>query len=123
MNVSRSVFGSLALTALLAITPQAQSEVHRPGNGVTLPTVVREVKPDYTQAAMQERIQGSVWLSCVVDESGDVRDIQVTRSLDKEFGLDQAAVDAAAQWKFKPGQKAGKAVAVRITLELTFRLK
>ena len=68
-------------------------------------------------------IQGSAWLECVVNETGDVSDIEVTRSLDKEYGLDQAAIDAARQWKFRPGRKDGKAVAVRITIELTFTLK
>jgi TonB family protein len=104
-------------------TLHAQSEVHRPGNGVSLPVVITEVKPDYTREAMQQQIQGSVWLSCVVSEKGVITDVEVTRSLDKEFGLDQAAVDAARQWTFKPGLKDGKAVAVRITIELTFRLK
>ena len=130
--LSRAV---LALAACLAITAaavdrfpmfatlQAQSEVYRPGNGVSLPKVVREVKPDYTREAMDAMIQGSVWLECVVNEEGNVSDIQVTRSLDKEYGLDQAAIDAARQWKFEPGLKDGKAVAVRITIELTFRLK
>ncbi len=108
---------------MFATLQAAQSTVYRPGNGVSLPQVVREVKPDYTQAAMQAQIQGSVWLECVVNEDGDVSDIQVTRSLDKEYGLDQAATDAARQWKFRPGRKDGKAVAVRITIELTFTLK
>jgi TonB family protein len=126
---------ALALLALIAITAaaidrfpmfatvQAQSVVYKPGNGVTLPEVVKEVKPKYTAAAMQAKIQGTVWLDCVVAETGDVADVKVSRSLDREFGLDQAAIDAASQWKFKPGRKDGKPVAVRITIELTFTLK
>jgi TonB family protein len=126
---------AIALTACIAITAaavdrfpmfatlQAQSKVYRPGNGVSLPEVVTEAKPEYTPQAMQEKIQGSVWLECVVSETGDVTDIKVTRSLDKEFGLDQAAVDSARLWKFKPGRKDGKAVAVAITLELRFTLR
>ena len=51
-------------------TLQAQSEVYKPGNGVTLPVVVKEVKPEYTREAMQQKIQGSVWLQCVVSENG-----------------------------------------------------
>jgi TonB family protein len=104
-------------------TLQAQSAVYKPGDGVTLPEVVHEVKPDYTREAMQQLIQGSVWLLCVVGETGDVTDIEVTKSLDAEYGLDQAAVDAARQWKFKPGRKDGKPVAVQVTIELTFTLK
>lgn len=126
---------AIALTAAIAITAaaagsfpmfatlDAQSAVYKPGNGVTLPEVVKEVRPGYTQAAMQAKVQGSVWLECVVSETGDVTDIKVTKSLDTEYGLDQEAIKAAGQWKFKPGRKDGKPVAVRITLELTFTLK
>ena len=120
---------AIATTAAAAVllpmfaTVNAQSVVHRPGNGVSLPEVVKEVKPHYTPAAMQAKIQGSVWLACVVGEAGDIVDVEVTRSLDSEYGLDQAAIDAARQWKFKPGRKDGKPVAVRITIELTFTLR
>ena len=104
-------------------TLQAQSVVYKPGNGVSLPKVVREVKPKYTSQAMQAKIQGSVWLECVVNEQGDISDVEVTRSLDTEYGLDQEAIAAARQWKFEPARKDGKAVPVRITIELTFTLK
>ena len=49
--------------------------------------------------------------------------MQVTQSLDTQFGLDAQAVKAAKQWLFKPGMKAGKPVAVQISIELTFTLK
>jgi TonB family protein len=128
-SASFVLLASIAITAAaidrfpMFATVQAQSVVYKPGNGVTLPEVVKEVKPKYTPAAMQAKIQGSVWLECVVSETGDVTDIKVTRSLDTEFGLDQEAIDAAGLWKFKPGRKDGKPVAVRITIELTFTLK
>ena len=104
-------------------TVHAQSVIYKPGDGVTLPEVVKDVKPQYTAAAMQAKIQGSVLLDCVVGETGDIVDITVTKSLDTEYGLDQAAIDAAGQWKFKPGRRDGEPVAVRIAIELTFTLK
>ena len=105
--------------------PEQARQIYRPGqgDGVTLPTVVREVKPKYTPEAMERKIQGSVWLETVVLETGDVGDVKVTRSLDPEYGLDREAVAAAKQWKFKPGTKDGKPVAVWVTIELTFTLK
>jgi TonB family protein len=113
----------IALTSLIGTAASAQGEIYLPGNGVTPPVVVHEVKPDYTEAAKAARIQGDVWLKCVVQTDGDVGDVQVSRSLDKEFGLDNEAVKAAKQWKFKPGTKDGKPVAVQVTLEMTFTLK
>ena len=53
-----------------------------------------------------------MWLEAVVLETGDVGDMQITRSLDAEYGLDREAIAAAKQWKFRPGTKDGKPVAV-----------
>ena len=62
-------------------------------------------------------------MAIVVTEKGDVGDVVVTGSLDKEYGLDEQSVKAAREWKFKPGQKDGKPVPVAVTLELTFKLR
>jgi len=103
------------------------SEQDRPftsnDEGVTLPSVVSETKPEYTQEAKDARIQGLVLLAVVVKTDGTVGDVKVTKSLDSKYGLDKAAVDAARLWKFKPGTKGGKAVPVEVTLELRFTLK
>ena len=103
--------------------PLQTTTVHKPGKGITLPQVVREVKPVYTPEAMKQKIQGTVWLKIVVLDTGDVGQVEVSKSLDPEYGLDQEAIKAAKQWKFKPGTKEGKPVAVEVTLELTFTLK
>jgi protein TonB len=93
------------------------------GNGVTSPRVIREVKPAYTAEAMRAKVQGVVWLRCVVGPDGNVGRVEVVRSLDNVFGLDQEAVKAARQWRFVPGMRQGEPVAVRITIELTFTLR
>ncbi len=95
----------------------------RPGSGITLPTVLREVKPAYTADAMRAKVQGSVWLECIVMPDGSVGDVKVTRSLDPIFGLDQEAIKAAKMWRFRPGMRQGDPVPVIITIELTFTLR
>jgi protein TonB len=97
--------------------------VYEAGNGVSVPTLVRDVKPVYTEAAIAARIQGSVLMSAVVLPDGTVGDVTVVRSLDTVFGLDAEAVKAAKQWLFNPGTKDGMAVAVRVTIEMTFTLR
>ena len=89
----------------------------------TMPTVVREVKPDYTAEAKQRGIQGIVELSVVVNDDGTVGEVKVTRSLDDKYGLDEQAVIAMKKWQFKPGTKDGKPVAVQVTVEMSFKLK
>jgi beta-lactamase regulating signal transducer with metallopeptidase domain len=44
-------------------------------------------------------------------------------TLDDKYGLDQQAIVAAKQWKFEPGKKDGKPVAVEVAIELTFTLR
>lgn len=114
---------SAAATAFPMTRRSAQAVVHTPGDGVSLPVVVEEIKPKYTPEAMQRRIQGSVVMGVVVGETGDVTDVTITRSLDAEYGLDKEAMAAAYRWKFKPGMKDGKPVRVRVELEMTFTLK
>jgi periplasmic protein TonB len=97
--------------------------VYRPGSGIELPRVLREVKPQYTPDAMRAKVQGTVVLECVVMPDGSVDQVQVIRSLDPVFGLDQEAVKAAKQWRFAPGTRQGEPVPVLVTIELTFTLR
>ena len=96
---------------------------YKPGNGVLLPTVIREVKPQYTAEAMRAKVQGTVLLECIVLPDGSVGNVEVVRSLDSTFGLDQEAIKAAKQWRFRPGTRFGEPVAVIVTIELTFTLR
>jgi periplasmic protein TonB len=114
----------VVVAAVVAVlSPVRAQEVFSPGNGVTLPTVVREVRPDYTEAAKAEHLEGKVLLGVVVRADGTVGDVTVDESLDKVYGLDDEAVKAATQWTFKPGTKDGMAVAVRVHIEMRFTLK
>ena len=101
----------------------ASQEPARPGDGVTMPVVVHEVKPKYTAAAMQAGIQGRVVLQAVVLETGAVGDVKVVQSLDTVYGLDDEAVKAMKGWRFEPGTRGGKPVAVSVEVEMTFTLK
>ena len=58
-----------------------------------------------------------------VNPDGSVSNIQVVRSLDPTFGLDQQAIEAARKWKFKPGTRLGQPVPVLVSIELTFTLR
>lgn len=90
--------------------------------GVTIPRLLKDVKPQYTSDAMRAKIQGSVVLECVVLTDGSVGDVRVIRSLDATYGLDQEAIQAAKQWKFAPGTRNGEPVPVMVSIELTFVL-
>jgi TonB family protein len=105
----------------LAVQADDQEEVHRPGGDVSSPRLLREVKPQYSERAKAEKIQGEVTMECVVKTDGTVGRIEVTKSLDPD--LDQAAIDAARQWRFEPGTRKGKPVNVLVTILIAFTLK
>ena len=102
---------------------RAQQVVDGNDPGVTLPKVVSEVKPQYTPEAMQAKIEGTVFMKAVVRTDGTPADIEITESLDTEYGLDKQAVTALSQWRFEPGLKDGKPVPVLVTVEMRFWLK
>jgi protein TonB len=93
---------------------------YRIGGGVSSPSVLSKVEPEYSEEARKAKWQGTVVLQLVVDEHGLPKDPKVTRSLG--LGLDQKAIEAVMKWRFKPGMKDGKPVPVIATIEVNFRL-
>jgi protein TonB len=96
--------------------------VFQPGNGVSWPTVIAPHDPTYTSEAMRAKVQGKVLLTAVVEPDGTVTDIKVTKSLDRMYGLDQAAIEAARKWRFDPCRRDSRPVPCSIEMELEFRL-
>jgi len=93
----------------------------KPGPGITEPRLLSNKEPKYTSAAMLAHVQGSVELEVVVRIDGTVGEVRVTKPLDP--GLDQEAIVAAKQWRFRPGHDAaGTPVPVLVTIILDFRL-
>lgn len=93
----------------------------RVGKGMTPPSVVRKVEPEYSQQAREAGLQGKVLLSIVVTEEGRADKIEVVSPLG--FGLDERAIRAVEQWVFKPGIKEGKPVPIFATIEVNFRFE
>jgi protein TonB len=94
--------------------------VYKIGGGVSQPSLLSKVEPEYSEEARKAKWQGTVVLSLIVDEKGHPQGIKVSKSLG--LGLDQKAIEAVEKWRFKPGMKDGKAVAVYATIEVNFRL-
>ena len=94
--------------------------VYRAGGGVSPPALIHKVDPEYTEAARAAHYVGTVILYDEVGPDGTATNIRVVRSLG--LGLDEKAIEAVKQWKFKPGQKDGYPVTVMATIEVNFRL-
>ncbi len=85
-----------------------------------LPIATLQVPPNYPAAMKRQGIEASVEIGYIVDAQGLVQNARVISSSRREF--EPAALQAVAKWKFKPGQKGGKAVATNMTVPLNFHL-
>ena len=94
--------------------------VFRVGGGVSSPELVYKVEPEYSEQARKAKFQGTVVLNLIVQKDGSVRDIKIVQSLG--LGLDEKAIEAVKQWRFRPGERQGQAVDVSAVIEVTFRL-
>ena len=95
--------------------------VYQPGAGIDPPTLIREVRPTYTDEARRRGIEGDVILDIVVRADGTVGSVRVTRSLGA--GLDQRAIDAVRQWRFNPARRHGTPVDVAVEVAVEFKLR
>jgi len=83
------------------------------------PEVIREVKPVYTQLAIDAGVSGTVTLRVLVGIDGRVEDVKVLQSIPL---LDGAAIEAAWRWRFRPARVSGRPVRVWVALPMRFRL-
>ncbi len=92
----------------------------RAGRKTTPPQLIHKVEPEFSEAARKAKYQGIVVLAIEVDTDGRARNLRVIEPLG--LGLDEKAIEAVAQWRFRPGSQDGKPVVTTATVEVNFRL-
>ena len=92
----------------------------RTGGAVTPPVRIAGADPDYTAEALAQQVQGVVVLEAIIESDGRVSSTRVLKGL--PGGLDDAARDAVARWKFEPAMLDGEPVRSIYTLTINFRL-
>jgi TonB family protein len=112
---------ALAAMALPDTASERSTESISAGSYVeVLPEVVTKVPPRYPNEAVLAARSGTVWIQALVGPDGAVQDALVRRSV---RGLDDAALDAVWQWKFRPAMSGGFPIAVWVMIPVTFTLK
>ncbi len=91
------------------------------GGDVRPPEKISAPQPQYTEIARKARIQGVVIVQAIIDKQGNVTNVKVLKGL--PMGLEEAAVDAIKQWKFKPAMLNGRPVTVYYNLTVNFKLQ
>ena len=101
------------------------------GGGVSAPVATYTVAPEYSKEARKRKMEGVTTISLIVSTQGLPVNIHILHSMaekaDKKhraaaLSLDQAALDAVAQYRFLPATENGKPVAVPLNVEVNFRL-
>ena len=88
------------------------------GGGVTAPVLIKQVEPQFSEDARQQHAGGTVTVNMIVDQHGVPQNVHVVRGVG--MGLDENAVKAVKQYRFKPAMENGKPVAVYLNVAVKF---
>ncbi|HKO55080.1 MAG TPA: energy transducer TonB, partial [Thermoanaerobaculia bacterium] len=87
----------------------------------TQPRALSAVRPSYPQLAIRQRVEGTIILTVLISETGEVSDVRVLRGIDK-FGLNEAAIRALRNTRFSSPMKDGKRVKTWFPQSVQFKL-
>jgi TonB family protein len=83
------------------------------------PVIRNDVQPDYPQSAIDAGVEGTVVVTVVIDQNGNVSDAEIFSSVAQ---LDNAALSAARRKTFSPGAIDGSPVITRMNIPIVFSL-
>ncbi len=90
------------------------------GGSVRPPSVLYSVEPEFSEEARKAKFSGNVQVYLWVDEEGKPSHVRVVRGVG--MGLDEKAVEAVRQYKFKPALQNGKPVKVDLYIDVNFQI-
>jgi len=90
------------------------------GGGVSAPQLIHSVEPEFTEDARRANYQGSVSIKLIVDLQGNPQDVRLASHLG--MGLEEKAIEAVKQYKFKAAMYQGHPVSVQILIDVDFHL-
>jgi TonB family protein len=90
------------------------------GGGVSAPQVIHSVQPEFTDDARRANYQGNVSVQLIVDSEGNPQNVRLVNHLG--MGLDEKAVEAVKQYRFRPAMYQGHPVSVQILIDVDFHL-
>jgi protein TonB len=92
----------------------------RIGGGVSAPVLLYSVEPEFSEEARKAKVAGNVVVNIWVDAQGNPTHARVVKGVG--MGLDEKAVAAVKQYRFKPALENGKPVMVEMNVEVTFQI-
>ena len=92
----------------------------RIGGGVSAPVLIYSVEPEFSEEARKAKMAGNVMVNLWVDTQGNPSHVHVVQGVG--MGLNEKAVEAVKQYKFKPAMENGKPVLVELNVEVVFQI-
>ena len=86
---------------------------------LTGPAPLKKVDPKYPPELRAAHVDGEVVLYAIIRKDGSVDSIQLVKSIDPR--LDANAMEALAQWKFRPAEKHGEPIDLEAVVHIPFR--
>jgi len=120
ITVNYTLADSTTVVGQSPAADDASAGVEQIGGDVKGPVIIYEPEPEYTAEAKKAKFSGFVTVSIIVDKNGIPQNVHVTRGVG--LGLDEKAVEAVKQYKFKPATENGKPVAVYLNVEVNFEI-
>ncbi|HEX4155127.1 MAG TPA: TonB family protein [Acidobacteriaceae bacterium] len=90
------------------------------GGSVSPPEVIYQVDPEFSEEARKAKFSGNVEVYLIVGQDGRPRGVRVVRGVG--MGLDEKAVQAVQQYRFKPAMQNGKPVSVDLYIDVNFQI-
>jgi periplasmic protein TonB len=114
------VIGGIISSTPVAVPKMATPTRIRVSQGVTAGMKIHDVTPQYPQMAKIARVQGPVVLAAVIGKDGAIQNLRVVSTASPL--LNQSALDAVKQWKYRPYILNGEPVEVDTTITVNFTL-
>ena len=86
------------------------------------PVAMTPIRPKYPEIAQEAGIEGVVVVQAFIDEKGRVKETLILKGV-PNTGLDEAAMQAIRNTRFRPAKQRERAVGVLISIPVNFRLK
>lgn len=114
MSTVKTAVFALGLGALATFSPL------RADGRLEPPVPVRITEPVFPYALRREGVSGVVLVNCLIDAQGNVREATVKEA--SQDGFVQPALAALKKWKFKPAQRDGANVPIRVCIPIKFTI-
>ncbi len=84
------------------------------------PVLIKKITPKFPNLAIRAGIEGTVVIKALIDKKGNIEKVELLKSIPM---LDQAAIAAAMQFKYKPGKQRDRFVKVWVSIPFRFYFK